>query len=213
MSESQSSLLTERQRKYLRGDVDPSNESRMKKRIRERVYKGLRWDGGVLLDNLPADERRRLFRMWENQRHDNVREDVAIDTNHPIAVPEIHKTDFEIGLRHLLGFVYLGVEETNLKDFETLLEQGINRAVQERGQRVKELNLEIKFGSYATVEDLQEMLENGKIEVSDIPISRRADMIDSDSIELSRKHEEEMRKSIKSIQETLTSVIERMDEK
>jgi hypothetical protein len=182
----------------------------MKKRIRERVYQGFR-DGSLLLNELDSDERKRLFREWENQRNDKMRNDVATEAGVESPASELHKGDLNIRLGNLLGFIYFGAQETSLDDFEDLLESGINTEMKQEGQYVKSLSLDIEFGKLMTLDDVFHQLKNGELAVEDLPFSKITDIIKADSLdldELSERQRNEMAEAL----ETLESLRESLSE-
>lgn len=56
----EAALLTNRQRRYLRGELTPSNERKMRGRIRKRISAGLE-DGWLLHEHLSDDDVRLVF--------------------------------------------------------------------------------------------------------------------------------------------------------
>lgn len=214
MTKWQSSLLTNRQREYLKGEEEPSNESQMKKRIRERVYAGFRKDGGVLLDELSIEERRRMFRHWENREDERHPEEVEIED--PF-LRNLEKSTVEINLGDLLGFIYFGTEETNLSDFEELLEHGIQQGAEQYGLRVSEFDLTVEFEERLTPEKLFEHLKNDNVSMElleEIGVSYINTLVQSDKFnldELPQKYQDyllESRKTTKSLKENLESLVD-----
>jgi hypothetical protein len=180
MSENQASLLTERQRGYLRGEVEPSNESQMKGRIRERVYSGLRNDSGILLDQLPAEQRRDIFRNWENNQNTKVPQEVDFN---PIE-QDFEKSTLQIELSHLLAFLYIGIEESELDSFAETLKSGLSHAARERNQYVSEFDLHVDFEERATGEEIYNAVKEGEIELDDLTVTQVQKMLRSDSTDI-----------------------------
>lgn len=179
-----SALLTNSQRDYLRdGGEEPSNEYMMKRRIRERVFAGLRYDG-MILKQMDPELRREIFRYWEEVNYESEGNGVKVRKEDAWMSDEGERTQFEFGLRGLLGFIYMGVEEGDVGDFWEILEDGIDRALRERGRHVEKFEPNLEQGKLATVEDVYEMLEEGELEYEDLTFGDIQALISSDLMEM-----------------------------
>lgn len=162
MSELPSSLLTGLQREVLAGERDPSYEKKMAQRIRDRVYAGLRTDFSLLLRHLDDKERRKIFRAWEKSLQDEEIDRVADDIAHPEQFfdeefPEgpkdlttLEKRYLQRGISDLLAFVYLGVQEGNVGNFEDLLEAAFSKAARESGRNLDDFDLRVSMSKSET---------------------------------------------------------------
>ncbi len=78
------------------------------------------------------------------------------------------KSTLEINLGSLLAFIYFGVEETNLSDFEELLETGIQLGAQKYGYNVSKLNFEVEFEEALTPADTFEYMKNEEVSLEEL---------------------------------------------
>lgn len=206
MSDRQASLLTDRQREYLQGETPPSNESQMRSRIRERVYHGLR-DGSILFDELPTKDRKKIFRQWEHERDDEIRDDVVSETGHTTEMTPLLKGDFNIRLSNLIALIYLGSEETAIDDFESLVESAVQKAAKEKGKYISEFNLEIEFTQQSRGEMVFEALKEDEVDFDELKTNQLGDLVDSDTVDW-RDLPDEKRKKVVEFIETMQSFSE-----
>lgn len=184
MVDQPSSLLTAGQRKVLTGEKEPSRKRTMQSRIRRRVYTGLRTDGVLLLDRLDAEERRKIFREWENDWQDEQLEPFPgrmvtagemmheTDTPFPDEKSIIEQGYFRNGLVNLLAFLYLGIHEGNVGEFNDILEKALQRAAKAQGQYLAEFtfNEEMKKPQPLSPEEIADRVraDDGDLTVSEI---------------------------------------------
>lgn len=120
MAEESSAVLTQEQRRYLRGEkeLSKSNEKSLRSRIRDRVIRSVR-DFVTLRDGLSADDRKKLFekahggdlqQQWKHDPDEDWR--------------------FELALVAMFSFVYQGQKDmgSDIEDFEQLVERTISDA-------------------------------------------------------------------------------------
>jgi hypothetical protein len=209
MSSNPRSLLTPSQREYLKGESEPSNESQMRSRIRDRVYNSLSNDAGVLMDGLSREDRRRIFRNWEDKNVEDERNlgKVASETYMSESSEWAEKSSFRINLADLLAFVYLGVEESGVGSFEELLESAMDKVAKEDDQFVSSFSFKVEFEQRATGKDVFEALAENQISVGDLPISRIHKLVNSNDVDW-RDLPEEQQEEIKSFYQTARSLNE-----
>lgn len=175
-----SSLLTGTHRSVLAGEKKASHESKMRERIRDRVYAGLRHDGVLLLNELPADERRKIFRGWEKGwadkeldprpqgmllQSEEVEQTVAFGEDPETAADaaEVERAYLRAGVTNLLAFLYVGIAEGDLGDFGEILEEAIRKGANERHMTLKEFEFEAELGGthVLTPEAIAEKVRQG----------------------------------------------------
>ena len=181
MTERKSSLLTNHQREYIQGRrqiENTTNERKMKSRIRERVYTGLELDGKILHE-LEPEERRKIFQRWEDKHYESQYKYDFLKEGTGEHTTDIERGQLNIGLGFLLGFIFLGTEETEVDSFETLLKEGIDLALRDYGRYVKNLNLEVETGELATLGDIHESLEEGDMKFEELTPEEAARLVRS----------------------------------
>lgn len=112
MSERPRGIFTTDDREYLKGNKEykhDTTEANVKARIRERVYHVI-LDGGMLWD-IPADERRKIFRQWEEADAEEFGQ-------------------FKSGIAGLIAFLYRGYEDAG-GDFEKMYYRATEAAERE----------------------------------------------------------------------------------
>jgi hypothetical protein len=183
MPEKQRSLLTPSQRGYLQGE-EASNESQMRGRIRDRVYNTFRNDASVLLHNLSADERRKIFREWEDEEIQDAKKlgEEGRETYYHESMEWAEKGTINIGITALLAFLYLGVDESNLDDFGEILEAAVKQAAQKRNQYVSKFEFSIELEDKSTGEEIYHVLENGEIDAGDLTLTQLSKVVNSQSV-------------------------------
>jgi len=127
------------------GESEPSNASHkraMESRIRNRVYTGLRDDGRHLC-GLDSDLRASIFDGWKNRAEEEAVDEGPEDPDTFWKPAE--RYSFEKGLTDLLTFLYLGNQESGLRDFEELLEEAIEQAAHEQGRELSSFELTTEF--------------------------------------------------------------------
>lgn len=156
-----SSLLTGKQREAVAGDIDEeaSRPRELKSRLRKRVYTGLKVDGHLLLEGLPRDERRKLFRGWEKDVSDGDLDElpgVRLLTS-PIvrhgrnpenagAKEEVEREELKQGITDLLAFLLIGIEEGNIGDRDEILEEAFSRAARRTDRSLETFDLDVEMG-------------------------------------------------------------------
>lgn len=179
----------------------------MKKRIRERVYAGFREDGGALLDELSAEERRRIFRHWESGEDDRHPENINTQEDSQF-LATLEKSAIQTNIGNLLAFIYLGIEETNFEDFEDILESAMDTVAQERDQHVSEFNFHIEFEDKPdepTGEQIFNALKDGKIGVGKLTLSQISKVVGSDAVDWRELSDEQQERIIEGFQ-TMDSI-------
>jgi hypothetical protein len=182
MSERKSALLTRSHRDYVMGRTDPSNVSEYRSRVVDRVFTGLEQDG-KFLKQMEPDLRREIFREWEKRNYTSQANGIQVrDPGAMNVCFEQHR--FQSGLRGLLYFLYLGIEESALDGFDKVLEDAIDSVARERGQYVKHFELTIEYGDVASLDDIHRWFENGELEFEDLTIPEIEALVKSGRLEL-----------------------------
>lgn len=177
-------LLTDAQRELVIGERDfenPTNERKMWSRVRRRIYRALRFDG-IVLSEMAPDQRRKIFRYWEEQNYERHPSGLKLPKEDSHAPPAEGTDVFEMSslrfsLERLLGFLYLGVEEGSVGDFEDVLEGAIDQVARREGRYVKDLDLIIEFGetTVLSAEAIAERVRVGDVDVTLLEVRRAID--------------------------------------
>lgn len=184
MSGKGQSMLTEAQREYLRGESNPSNPSVIKGRIRERIYNSFRRDGAILLEEISPEERREIFRYWQDEEADAERGvDSFSETYYNETMEWAEKGSFEINLPRMLAFLYLGLEESSLDSFPEVLEHAMNYVAQERDEYVSNFNFHVEFEDQPTAEDIFQALKKGNVNPGQLSIRQLTSVVNSDTVD------------------------------
>jgi hypothetical protein len=144
------------------------------------VYAGLRADGILLLEGLASKERRKIFREWEKDLHDENLEDFpgeylqAEEARHgtspdrPDNMEEVERAYFREGITGLLAFLFLGINEGNIGEFDDLLESALSKAANESGRVLEEFDLTVKMsGAHVlTPQTIAERVREGDSELT-----------------------------------------------
>lgn len=160
MSEGPSSLLTDVQRSVFAGEREASYEAKLRERVRNRVYEGLRTDSKLLFDALQPKDRRMIFRSWEEEWKERnpdpalsklmwqekeadgrPLDDITIPDN-PAAA---ERANFRQGITDLLAFLYLGIEEGNLGDFDEVLKSAVEQAARKSNRTLEDFEYHDEF--------------------------------------------------------------------
>lgn len=165
--EQPTAILTKRQREYLRGEREPTQERTMRTRIRERARAGI-VDFALLANGLPDDDRDAIFELTGEQAD----------------------ADLYNGVAKFIELVYLGAPDG--VDFEGLLEFALYNAEMSRHRMTGttidvDLSVEVvqhhdldealeKFeaGDSMTYEEIGALLASGRLEEGDV--ERLADL-------------------------------------
>lgn len=129
-----SGLLSTKQRGYLRGDYDPSNEATMRQRIRERVRHSLA-DFSLLYHHQEEHDRTAVFEPSDWELFFDRLDEGEHSMYDPDSVPEKTEKDSVIpGLQDAVSYAYLGLRDRGLNDdnFAELLRNAIKQAVERR---------------------------------------------------------------------------------
>lgn len=157
MADPQASLLTNTHRAMLTDRRTPAHEDRVRRRMKERVYNGLRIDGPLLFEQLSSKDRRDIFRRWEKDLHDNQLEDFSgeilqpemvlygLSPEQPDEMEELERRYLQTGITNLLSFLYLGIEEGNIGDFGNILESALSKAAWRTDRSLSEFDLTVEM--------------------------------------------------------------------
>lgn len=184
MGDTPSALLTNSQREYVAGDREhdnATNERKHRSRIRKRVYAGIEQDG-IVLGEMDAELRREIFQEWQNRNYEPGH-GVDVPNGEAMGPDDLERWHLRAGIEELLGFLYLGVEEGAVGDFETILTDAIDAAVRERGQYVERVDLDVELGDLATADDLRERLAAGDIEPDDLTLREARALLDDGAVD------------------------------
>lgn len=127
-------LLSTKQREYLRGEFEPSNEATMRRRIRRRIQHAMQ--DFMFLYHFQSDEDRALtfeeseFEKWSDELAESEHSMYA-----PSAKPELTIHDQLVpGMRDAVAYFYLGVLDRGLDDenFAELVRNAVKQAVERR---------------------------------------------------------------------------------
>jgi hypothetical protein len=150
-------ILSTDDRAYLAGEKEfdhRSSESHARARIRERVFHSL-CDGDLLLTNLPADQRRRIFEAEELAadlaHHDSDSDSLSKEKYD--ATESLGQMIFRGRVQSLLAFLYIGITESSHMELEDTLKTAITRGEQRRGRAVQEVTFNVETHE----EDLEEL--------------------------------------------------------
>lgn len=184
MGDKAQSMLTEAQREFLRGESNPSNPSVYKGRIQERIYNTFREDAAILLEEVSPEDRREIFRYWQDEEVDDLRgKDAFAEEYYDATMEWAEKGSLEINLPKMLAFLYLGVEETGLSSFEEVLESAMKSVAKERGEYMSEFEFSVDFKKRATAEDIFNAVEEGEIDVGSLQTTQFHKLIQSDTVD------------------------------
>lgn len=175
-----SSLLTGKNRAALLGEEEPTHPKKYAQRLRDRVYAGLRVDGPLLFERLDPQERRKIFRSWEKDWHDEELEDFSGQIIDPeqlwIEPPPKNPEDMEVfergylrqGISNWLAFLYLGIEEGNVGEFDEILEDALEKVAARNDQTLAEFDLTIEFEGLhiSTPKTIAERVEEGDLDIT-----------------------------------------------
>lgn len=160
--EQKEALLTKTQRKFLTGertyDGEYAKQQRYQRRraIQERVFSGL-LDGGILWQDLPAEQREEIFDAW--------REDPPADESWGLLTREDNRRrdQFRRGLTGLLAMIYAGVEENDHLGFgfKDILGDAVASAVHARGDVLDSYDFDVETSPSFNTSALLERFESG----------------------------------------------------
>lgn len=181
-------ILTVKDREYLADqEAYRKKNSRQaaherKKSLRERAWNGF-LDGSVLLEHTTPDERREIFRGWEDFS-DPV--DWPTPDDRPDSFGDISEFRGEIvekaradsGFSSWLAFLYLGLSESDEFDFEAALRTGIERAEESRGRIVTDLDFHVDAREERSLDELKSRFQRqARLTTEEIQRLRAADEV------------------------------------
>lgn len=148
------SILTDNHRKYLLDQMEPSNESEYRGRIRDGLYMSV-FDYHLLLNELPIDDIRRALSEPESEIED------ADVTDFEDLEPDVLRK-FGTALPSLFGLSYIKLfpEEQQAENeplgwrMENYIEHGIMRALNRMGESYTKVNVDIEIQLGESLEDL-----------------------------------------------------------
>jgi len=157
-------VLTDDDREYLRGEKEykhVQSETNVKARIRERVYHSLR-DGKDLL-RISPEQREQIFVYWQHSDEWVAVEDRDDSLSHEYYDVGEHfeKSEFSESLRQFLGFLYLGIQESDDLEFSSMLETAIRDAELQRNREVTDWRLEFGIDERPDLEEVLRRFEAG----------------------------------------------------
>lgn len=174
------SILTNGQREYLRGETTPSQERTTLTRMRRRVYSGIH-DGTLIWQHLPVDEREKIFDMWRE-------DDPTDEAWGTLSEGDRRRQDrFRHALTCWLATLYAGVEGNNDLGFgfEDVLGDAVASAVHARGDVVDEFEFTVETRDSFDTEALLERFERGDPHLSMLEIQHLRDEADVDGDDMS----------------------------
>lgn len=157
MADRPAALLTNSQRDVLLGKKEASRPRSMESRLRRRVYTGLRTDGPLLLEKLDREERRKIFREWEKGWQDEALPEFpgemaqaeqlihGFDPETPSDMEEVERAYLREGIANLLAFLYLGIEEGNVGEFDEILERALSKAARKTDRSLTEFDVDVSM--------------------------------------------------------------------
>jgi len=194
-SDRQNSLLTARNRQFLKGEIDDEitqkSANRMRYRMRKRIVNGL-LDFWVLNEFLNDDTDLHLIfnpergtttltdhtsefpSHWFTVLHDQTRSvnfptGASESEEPPNEGPSKATTVFELALTDLFSFCWKGVQRLPGVDFEHIVEEGITKAAKEHG---KTANVEIELED-VDIDRLVEKVDSGDISGEELKLLLR----------------------------------------
>lgn len=187
-------VLTDRDRAFLRlteeerkEEFSPSARSRARQDIEERVWHGF-LDGKVLFNNLAEEERRRIFRGWQ-EFAEPVESEADDDRPEHFADPAesrgemVEKLRADRGFAGFLALLYVGLNDSEEFDFSETLERAVRRAERSRGREVSTFDLTIESEPQPSLDELRTQFKNRE-ELTTAQINRlhEADEIAGDEL-------------------------------
>lgn len=164
------SLLTPTQREFLqnRGEYytgEYAKQQRYSRResIRKRVWNGF-LDGELLFNYTTPEQRRQIFDGWEEfseSIHDPADEDRP--ENFADAAESrgewVEKRRARAAFSSWVSFLYLGLSGSDVFDFESVLQDGIERAEESRGRVVTDLDFDVTTRDRRGLDELAELFK------------------------------------------------------
>jgi hypothetical protein len=173
MADRPTSILTESQREYIQGKLEhenSANERNLRSRLRDRIYTALEYDGH-LLTKLDSAERKQIFRDWESLQYETVPEGLSAKTDSQKAEGNKERFLLKDGITDLITFLYLGIKEGNVGEFEEIVANAVQSARNEHGEAVKNVDVSITIEEYEQKEieemslaELSQRFESGDID-------------------------------------------------
>lgn len=197
MEDRQSALLTKSQREFIQDRQDETSDKARKQRgrIRDRVYTSLEIDGNLLTEINP-EERRKIFRDWENRNYETHPSPVDIPKDNWIP-DNLEKHGLRNGIAHLLRFIYLGVEEGSLGPFEELLKWALEEEYRKRGETIDSLTIELETSRLLTLEELAGLIEEGELSYGELTPREFQQLVEKGFVELEDVPTQELEEFIK----------------
>lgn len=176
-------VLSESDRRYLRDpDADEfSRQARYRRRnaIPERVWNAF-VDGQVLYNELSAERRREIFDGWSDFAETVPAETLEADRPDNFASADeiaesrgdwLAKIAGGRGFIGWLGFLYLGLTESDEYGFVEMLRTAVTRAERSRGRKVTAFDLTVETDSQPKIDELRARFED-RMEMTTAEINR-----------------------------------------
>ena len=154
-------LLSKKQREYLLGEHDPSNEATMRFRIRRRIQTAMR-DFRLLYALHPDEERELTFEPSEREQWPERLKELEFSRFSPDAEPEETIQDSVIpGMRDAIAYFYLAARDRGLEDehFAEIIRNGVKQAVEQREGEDFIAEVEVSIDHELREERLSELRE------------------------------------------------------
>ena len=184
MSERKRGIFTAGQREYLQGDVDFSQYTK-RSRMREHIHAALL--DGALLENLPTEDRERIF---------NPDKAPSVDYESPLVLEgdeekvqnrvdlALESHELEKSVAELLAFVYLGLSNDRPEgawSFESILKNAMLRVERQQGWILEDFEFTAEFDkSSENLERRHERFERGEATMEEATMLLQHGMIDDD---------------------------------
>lgn len=147
------SVLTGKQRQYLRGEHDPANESHFRTRIRERLQASV-YDYDLILGSFRVEDIRDAFEAPEG----------TIDNGDTLDDPAPELKPFSTAMPSLFAVPYIDIYDGERSSqgqplgwqFEIYLEQGIKRALNRLGMSYEAVDVDVSVEVGDSLDDLAE---------------------------------------------------------
>lgn len=183
-------VLSGSDREYLRDPDEFTRQARYRRRdaIPERVWNAF-LDGRVLFNELNAEQRREIFRGWEDfaDRVEAEGDDEGL-TGKYYDVAEsrgewVERIAAERGFAGWFAFLYVGLSDSEKFEFADILETAVQRAERSRGREVSTFTFEVESQPNPSIDELRERFEQrDELTASEISRLREAGEVDDEQL-------------------------------
>lgn len=188
-------VLSGSDRRYLRDPDEFSRQARYRRRdaIPERVWNAF-LDGRVLHNHLSDEQRRAIFRGWEDfaERVEAEGDGERLSDRYDIAESRgewLERIAAERGFAGWFAFLYVGVSESEKFEFADILETAVRRAERSRGREVSSFSFEVESQPNPSIDELRTRFEQ-RDELTASEISRLREAGEADGEQLAAYYDE-----------------------